>query len=315
MYYEKFTTRVAIAERAGCSFVTQHLLDSEAELLYQGQSYSALSDAEKAKVEKAAQDKYLAVLFLMRSGKRHLQLQNDIKNDHAKGVENAFPSTVATAMQILNDFKPVVTETAKQVALGTAFAQDGKKKQSKGRLSDEAWNALSPEQKTALVKKRKDEKAKASAESGTPKKSSSKKDDDDSSVSSSKSMSDLQKENARLKRINKKTKAALVTTISEGDNEDSSLSEDGSQSFNAAMEVVQANYSELHEGIVLAHKTQQLKLRDAILLDSETTHDVFCNSKYVTNVRKARKTLHLSTNGGGMVISQEADAIGLYPDG
>ena len=81
------------------------------------------------------------------------------------------------------------------------------------------------------------------------------------------------------------------------------------------MEVVQANYSELHEGIVLAHKTQQLKLRDAILLDSETTHDVFCNSKYVTNVRKARKTLHLSTNGGGMVISQEADAIGLYPDG
>ena len=230
-------------------------------------------------------------------------------------MENAFPSTVASAMQILNDFKPVVTETAKQVALGTAFAQDGKTKQSKGRLFDEAWNALSPKQKTVLVKKRKDEKAKASGESGTPKKSSSKKDDDDSSVLSSKSMSDLQKENARLKRINKKTKAALVTTISEGDNEDSSLSEDGSQSFNAAIEVVQANYSELHEGIALAHKTRQLKLRDAILLDNETTHDVFCKSKYVTNVRKARKTLHLSTNGGGMVISQEADAIGLYPDG
>jgi hypothetical protein len=79
MYYEKFTTRVAIAERAGCSFVTQHLLDSETELLYQGQDYTALTDVEKAKVEKAAQDKYLAVLFLMRSGKRHLQLQNDIK--------------------------------------------------------------------------------------------------------------------------------------------------------------------------------------------------------------------------------------------
>ena len=74
MYYEKFATRVAIVERAGCSFVTQSLLDLETELLYQGQSYSALSDAEKANVEKAAQDKYLAVLFLMRSGKRHLQL-------------------------------------------------------------------------------------------------------------------------------------------------------------------------------------------------------------------------------------------------
>jgi hypothetical protein len=139
MYYEKFTTRVAIAERAGCSFVTQSLLDSETEVLYTGQSYSTLGAPEKLKVDKAAKDKYLAVLFLMRSGKRHLQLQNDIKNDHSKGVENAFPATVAAAMQILNDFKPVVTETTKQVSLGTAFAQDGAvKKQSKGRISDEA---------------------------------------------------------------------------------------------------------------------------------------------------------------------------------
>ena len=117
-------------------------------------------------------------------------------------------------------------------------------------MSDKAWNALSPEQKTALVKKRKDKKAKAAGESKAPKKSSSKKDDNDSLVSSSKSMSNLQKENARLKRINKKTKAALGTTIAEGDDEDSSLSEDESQSFNTAMAVVQDNYSELHDGIV-----------------------------------------------------------------
>ena len=54
MYYQKFTTRVAIAERAGCSFVTQSLLDLETEILYPSQSYSALSNAEKAKVKKAA---------------------------------------------------------------------------------------------------------------------------------------------------------------------------------------------------------------------------------------------------------------------
>ena len=59
-------------------------------------------------MEKTARDKYLAVLYLMRSGKRHVQLQNDIKNDHAKGVENSFPATVAAAMQIMNDFKPVM---------------------------------------------------------------------------------------------------------------------------------------------------------------------------------------------------------------
>jgi predicted RNA-binding protein with PUA domain len=283
MYYEKISTRVAIAERAGCSFVTPSLLNSETETQFPGQDYHALGDPDRLKVKKAAKDKYLEVLFLMRSGKRHLQLQNDIKNDHAKGVENAFPPTIASAMQILNDYKPVVTEAPKQAALGTAFAQDGSKKKTKGRLMDQQWNALSPEAKSALIQKRKDKKAaKPAAASGNEKKSSSKKDDDDSLVSSTKRMADLQKENARLKRSNKKVRAALITTIDEGA-KNSSLSEEGSQSFNAAMAVVQDNYAKLHDRIVLAHRSPELNLRNEILIDSQTTHDVFCNKHYVKN--------------------------------
>ena len=80
------------------------------------------------------------------------------------------------------------------------------------------------------------------------------------------------------------------------------------------MTVVRGNYAELHDRIALAHRTPDLKLRDEILIDSQTTHDVFCNTKYVKNVRKARKDLHLSTYGGGMIISREADVLGLYPD-
>ncbi len=57
-----------------------------------------------------------------------------------------------------------------------------------------------------------------------------------------------------------------------------------------------------------------MRLREEILIDSQTTHDVFCNPKYVGKVRKAKKKLHLSTNGGGMVISLEADVLGLYPE-
>ena len=131
----------------------------------------------------------------MRSGKRHFQLQNDIKNDHAKGVENAFPPTVALAIQILNDYKPIVTEATKQVSLGTAFAQEGSsKKKSKGQLLVKQWNASIPEAKSALVKKRKDEKAtKSAAASGDAKKLSSKKDNNDGSVSSNRSMSNLQR--------------------------------------------------------------------------------------------------------------------------
>ncbi len=59
----------------------------------------------------------------------------------------------------------------------------------------------------------------------------------------------------------------------------------------------------------MAHWTPDLKLRNEILIDSQTTHNVFCNPKYVQNVQKAGKNLHLSTNGGEMVISREADVL------
>ena len=56
----------------------ESLLDTETELLYPGMPYESLQVTEKAKVEKTARDKYLAVLYLMRSGKHHIQLQNNV---------------------------------------------------------------------------------------------------------------------------------------------------------------------------------------------------------------------------------------------
>ena len=48
-------------------------------------------------------------------------------------------------MQIMNDFKPVLTKTNSQVLLGIAFAQGGSsKKKAKGRLKDAQWNVISP---------------------------------------------------------------------------------------------------------------------------------------------------------------------------
>ena len=64
--------------------------------------------------------------------KHHLQLQNDIKNDHAKGVGISFPTTVALAMQTMNDFTLVIMETIKQASMSRVFTQGRKtKKHSK----------------------------------------------------------------------------------------------------------------------------------------------------------------------------------------
>ena len=164
-----------------------------------------------------------------------------------------------------------------------------------------------------MVESRKAGRAKAA----TGVKSSKSGDDDNKLVSSAKSVNDLQKDNARLKRQLKSTKAALVTTISEG-NESDLLDDEGSSNFVAAMAILRDEYPKLYEGIVMAHKSgeiEKLNLRNSILINSQTTHYVFCNESYVKNIRKAVRMLHLTTNGGTMKITCEADVPGLYPVG
>ena len=72
------------------------------------------------------------------------------------------------------------------------------------------------------------------------------------------------------------------------------------------IQTVQDKYPDLHNRIVMAHKMKTVNLRKVILIDSQTTHNVFCNDKYVKNIRNAKSSLHLSMNGGGMTITQEA---------
>ena len=45
---------------------------------------------------------------------------------------------------------------------------------------------------------------------------------------------------------------------------------------------------------------QSLNMRELILLDSDSTDTVFCNPKYVSNIRKSKEPLSISTNRGLM---------------
>ena len=80
-----------------------------------------------------------------------------------------------------------------------------------------------------------------------------------------------------------------MTTISEGNKSDLSDNE-GSSSLNAAMAMVQDKYPDLQDGIVMAHTMKTVNLRKVILINSQTTHDVFCNNKYAKNIRKAKSS-------------------------
>ena len=52
---------------------------------------------------------------------------------------------------------------------------------------------------------------------------------------------------------------------------------------------------------------QMYNMRDLILLDSDSSDTVFCNEKYVTNIRPSDEILQLNTNGGIMESREKCD--------
>ena len=70
----------------------------------------------------------------------------------------------------------------------------------------------------------------------------------------------------------------------------------------------QAN-AEQHVGWASLHCSfaQMYNMRDLILLDSDSSDTVFCNEKYVINIRPSDEILQLNTNGGIMESQEKCD--------
>jgi hypothetical protein len=50
----------------------------------------------------------------------------------------------------------------------------------------------------------------------------------------------------------------------------------------------------------------KLDLKEVILLDSQSTMDLFCNATLVNKIRKSRPSMRLKSNGGTMIVTRKA---------
>jgi hypothetical protein len=123
VYYDRFKTRVDVAEHIGVSFDNPVLWDWKSQELY-NVGYDLLSDPIKEdKVKEDVKQAFLAYLFFINSNnKKHSQLKKTVANDHVKEDGEAFPSSCHAALTLMNDFKSlIINGTALVAAQGTAF--------------------------------------------------------------------------------------------------------------------------------------------------------------------------------------------------
>jgi hypothetical protein len=323
-YYEKTANRVEITRNAGGIFYTPMLLDLEAQEKYTQDYEDLTSDSEKLDVRLITHDKYLATLYIMRSESANDQLKDSIKNDYLKGILEAYPSTIPNAIMGMNKFRPAKIEKNVPPAMGTAFAGAGEKKGGDkkksalggvGRLSPEKWYALSDAKKAKLREEQEDAK---NAKEAKDKKLSKSKDSDDK-FTLGESVASLKKQLLALKKVNTSLKKTAFTLINKGAESDLS-DEDGSNNFLDGISMI----SEASPRLATWHGQQfanaiakgsvcDLNLTKEVLLDSETTHVLFCKPKFVNNIRESPQALRMSGNGGMMRITQKADLPGLFP--
>ena len=319
LWYEKFNTRVDVARAIGLSLQHKTLLNLVA--AEKGKTFDTMTKEEQEKTIEDQEERLLTYMFLRLSGKQHGKLKMDLQDGFATG-NDWYPKNRQEALHLLDKYtKSVVVAPA--ASEGTSFAQKG----TKGDYDKDYWKDKEcyncnkkghPSSSCPLKDKKKDKKKK-------------KEKDDDSSTSSksskssSSSITKLQKQAKQLK----KTFTTLTEKIDELENEDSDLSDsDSAQTkashfqmgfqFTQREPVALEQIFEKKNADIMFEKiggtTVQLNLQNVILLDSQSTMDLFCNKRLVNHIYKSKRPMKLQSNGGTMLIKHKASITGYEGD-
>ena len=297
------------------SFKHEGLLEYVSKEMYEGMSYSTLSEEQKLLVDKEQEERYIAYIFLRQSGKQHGKLQGDLKDDFTTG-EQKYPTTRQQTLHLLDKYTKSVVKKPSE-SEGTAFAQKSGKEDTYDKKywkDKKCYNCdKTGHPSSHCPEKDKKEKAK--------KKEKSKSDDDDASSKST--ASSVKKLNSEMKKMQKKYESVNTqlkalkeaeSDISDSEEETSHFQYENETYGFTQVDDCMIKIQNLFKQSQVKINSKHLDLTTVILLDSQSTMDLFCNRDIVTNVRPTKTSMVLKSNGGTMKIKQKATMPGYNQD-
>ena len=305
-WYEKFNTRVDVAESVGVEFDSfKCLWDYCCEARGWG-DYDTLTTADQDTIRGDSKERLLAYLLINNSSS--IPTHESVKSNLLEAFiakRDEYPSSRSDAIALLNKYDER-KQPAAAATDSTAFAQKGKKGAAEKKKGDEKKEDDDKPKKNFFADKECFICGKKGH--GVRKCPERRKSDSDDSSLSSNGSSKIEELEKKLKATNKQF-TQLKAQLEE---EDESSSED-EQSHFQFMNISLANYyvtpSKTHDKLCLKQsrgKLTDLKLREVILLDNQSTMSLFCNKKMVSNIRKSAESLTLRSNGGSMEVHNVA---------
>jgi hypothetical protein len=308
-WYKKFNTKVDVSEAIGVTRQHKVLLDYVAQEWYT-KSFEGLGVAEHKLVRDDAEERYVSYTFLRQSGIQHGNLKVDLQNDFTTG-DNRYPKNCQQTLHLLDKYSKTVIPKMTQ-SEGTSFAQKGSR--GGGRINN--GNGKGHDSSTYGKMYWKDKecyKCQKMGHSAThcSKNSNSNDDDGSSAAAAVNSVKKLQKDIKYMR----KAFTTVNTQLEKLKEAESDISESGGED--------EASYFQMDVVLHFAHVEKEfepriaklfkqagskikLDLREIILLDSQSTMDLFCNTALVSKTSKSKSSLKLKSNGGTMVVSRKA---------
>jgi hypothetical protein len=265
---------------------------------------------KKKLVRDDAKERYVSYAFLRQSGIQHGNLKVDLQNDFTTG-DNRYPKNHQQMLHLLDKYSKTVIPKVTQ-SEGTSFSQKG----SRGGGRSYNGNGKGHDSSTYDKKSWKDKecyKCQKIGHSATHcgKKSNSNDDDDGSAAATVNSVKKLQRDIKSMRKafttvntqLEKLKEAKSDISESEGEYEASHFQMDVALQFAQVEKEFEPRIAKLFKQ---AGSSVKIDLREVILLDSQSTMDLFCNAALVSKTCKSTTSMRLKSNGGTMVVTRKS---------
>ena len=341
-WYEKFNTRIDVGTAIGVTRRHKVLLEYEASVSDSKTKYKDLPPAKQQEIMERAEERYISYVFLRQSGKQHHKLKTNLSDAFTTG-EDGFPQNRQEVLHLLDKYSKATVLNTPTGSEGLAFAQKGGKTPGNSNSNKDYWK-----DKECYNCGKKGHPANKCPDSKKGSKNS--KHGDDASRSSKSSKTSKAKSITKLHKEMKGVKKSFTTIqskieeLEKEDDSDLTDSDDesgedshfqygrdehshGFQMLQFEHQITgvvpeegmmfQQTFEDRNQDVLFKQnhgKKVNLDLRNIILLDSQSTMDLFCNPQLVTKITKASTKMRLKSNGGTMNVHHKACIEGYKTD-
>jgi hypothetical protein len=274
-------------------------------------TFDSLSTTDQDLVRKDAEERHISHTFLRQSGPQHGKLKVDLQNDFTAG-NNYYPKTRQQTLHLLDKHsKTAVTKPTPSE--GASFAQGGGDGNGKAGKKKEAYDKACWKGKTCYKCNGKDHPANHCPKSSKTEKSD---DDDASAASTAESVNKLKKDFKKMSKafatVNAKLDSLKESKSDLSDEEEASHFQHEEEAFQFAQldadfePRISSLFKQIHGDNIA------LDLKEIMLLDSQSTMDLFCNPKLVEKICESTNDMRLKSNGGSMMVSYKAKHPGCF---